>query len=888
MAPSSHFSLDGAWDFHFQPPAGAVTFAALADVTTWRTAQVPLPWQAQFDDLRLESGVAWYRRSFPLDAAPAADNVVHLHFGAVDYFATVWLNGVELGSHEGGYLPFHFDVTGHVRAGENELVVRVEDANDDRSRFPERPFSEVPHGKQSWYGPIGGIWQSVRLETLPALHMTSLKLTPNIEDNAIAVDVALSLPLPEGCRLEAIAFRMDGTANTLKHLDAAGHGKAELRGVARRWSPDDPYLYRVVVELRQGDTLVHAVEANCGFRTVEARDGRIFLNGQPVYLRGVLDQAYYPETIYTIPSVAFLEDQARKAKALGLNCLRTHIKIEDPRYYDVADRFGLLIWTEIPNWVLLTDKTDERAKATFRQMVERDWNHPSIIIWTLINENWGTDLSRNPDHRQWLRDLYPWAKEVDPTRLIVDNSACHGNSHVTGDLEDYHYYTCIPDHAPAWDSLIAGFANRSDPRIWYADCEQDRRTDLPLILSEFGNWGLPDANRLNEKGSEPWWFETGHEWGEGIVYPHGVQKRYRDHGLDKTFGAYEEFVRQSQVHMAKSLHYEISTMRLHHPVGGYIITEFTDVHWECNGLLTMQREVKAGLAEYLVPVNQDRVAVIRPNRWSGAPGETLSVEVRSSGLNGALTTGELHWSCGEQSGHFGPEGGTVDVALTAAGLHTFRARWQEAGGDASPENQVELACVAPAVPARPVSVVDDAELAAALRGLGYQVVEEEESGSTGALLIARRYTAALQHAVQQGAHLLLLVDTNSTTGDGAVHLPFAYVAPREGTPWQGDWATSFSWLRKEGPFATLPGTPLLEMEYLPVAPDAVLVVNSLWAASSHSWANLALGWIHRPVSLLAEMPYGKGHVTMTTFSLPAHVVASDVVAQALLAGMVQL
>ena len=131
------------------------------------------------------------------------------------------------------------------------------------------------------------------------------------------------------------------------------------------WSPDTPNLYRVETSLRAGGQVQDSYSDTCGFRTVEARDGRIYLNGQPIYLRGVLDQAYYPETIYTPPSVEFLEDQARKAKALGLNCLRIHIKIEDPRYYEVADRLGLLIWTEIPNWVLLTPATDRRAKATF-------------------------------------------------------------------------------------------------------------------------------------------------------------------------------------------------------------------------------------------------------------------------------------------------------------------------------------------------------------------------------------------------------------------------------------------------------------------------------------------------------------------------------------------
>ena len=136
------------------------------------------------------------------------------------------------------------------------------------------------------------------------------------------------------------------------------------------------------------------------------------------------------------------------------------------------------------------------------------------------------------------------------------------------------------------------FAGRSSRWIWYADCLDKRRPDLPLIVSEFGNWGLPDPDSLKEQGDEPWWFETGHEWGEGIVHPHGMRQRFDYFGLGKVFGSFDQFITDSQEHMARSLHYEISSMRLQPEVGGYVITEFTDVHWECNGLLTMQREVK--------------------------------------------------------------------------------------------------------------------------------------------------------------------------------------------------------------------------------------------------------------------------------------------------------
>ncbi|MCB0159024.1 MAG: beta galactosidase jelly roll domain-containing protein, partial [Caldilineaceae bacterium] len=186
MNTRTRHDLDGVWQFTLTdtitptPPADAV----------WRAAVVPMPWQAQFDDLRHATGVGWYERTLTLDAAPAGAAV--LHFGAVDYHATVWVNGALIGEHEGGYLPFEFDVAAHLHAGDNTIRVRAVDANDDRETFPDFPFSEVPHGKQSWYGPIGGIWQSVWLEERNPAHIRSLRLTPDAADGVIhiAADVA--------------------------------------------------------------------------------------------------------------------------------------------------------------------------------------------------------------------------------------------------------------------------------------------------------------------------------------------------------------------------------------------------------------------------------------------------------------------------------------------------------------------------------------------------------------------------------------------------------------------------------------------------------------------------------------------------------------------------
>ncbi|MDQ3250205.1 MAG: glycoside hydrolase family 2, partial [Chloroflexota bacterium] len=649
-------------------------------------------------------------------------------------------------------------------------------------------------------------------------------------------------------------------------------------------------LYRVTATLVVSGEAVDELSATCGFRTVEGRDGRIYLNGAPIYLRGVLDQAYYPETIYTPPSLEFLEDQVRKAKALGLNCLRCHIKIEDPRYYEVADRLGILIWTEIPNWVLLTPATSARVKATFRQMVERDWNHPSIFAWTLVNENWGTDLKRNPAHRQWLADFYHEAKVIDPTRLIVDNSACNGNFHVAGDIEDFHEYRAIPDHAAEWDEWVAEFAGRESDWVWAKDFAHERRADLPLIVSEFGNWGLPDPANIQEHGADPWWFENGHEWGDGIVYPHGMKERFDFWQLGNVFGSFETFTEQSQGHMARSLAYEIGSMRLHAAIGGYVITEFTDVHWECNGLLDMQRNVKHGLDTQFVPINQDQVVVARPHGWSGRPGTSVAVDIQAFDVDDKAGYGRLHWQAGAASGDIAAPGGIVQIPLTAVGIETLQVRWLAADETGLASHAVELACLLPPLPERKVRVLDDSALASVLTHLGYNVVSggrpSRSQGDT--LLVTRRYTKELQTAVQAGAQVLLLAGSDFAQNKRNIRLPGGGVLARKGTIWQGDWATSFSWLKKTGPFAHLPGGPLLEMEYADIMPDAVIVGLPAWLTREQSWAGLALGWIHKPVSLLAKLPYGNGALTVTTFNLTAALLEQNVIAQGLMSGLVTL
>ncbi len=880
MSFRKRISLDGPWKFQIDPSNSN----SLDDIVQWREATVPMPWQAQFDDLRNYSGAAWYQREFEVDELPSGAAI--LHFGAVDYHAMVWFNDQLIGDHEGGYLPFEFDVTPQLKIGLNTITVKGIDA-DDSEQWPDFPFSEVPHGKQSWYGPIGGIWQSVWLEYRAEFHLQFLRITPDPQTGLLTCQTNLNTSSTmDQAAVEIQVFGPDGDMVVEGQLKTVTGGDLRLDpDTIAWWSPDTPHLYTVTATLVIAGEAVDQISETCGFRTIEARDGRLYLNGEPIYLRGALDQAYYPETIYTPPSMEFLEDQIHKAKSLGLNCLRCHIKIEDPRYYEAADRLGILIWTEIPNWVWLTPQASDRVKETFRQMVVRDWNHPSIIAWTLVNENWGTDLDHNPEHRRWLAEFFHEAKALDPTRLVIDNSACCSNMHVASDIEDFHMYRAIPDHARGWDEWVADFANRAD-WAWAQDYAHERRDDLPLLVSEFGNWGLPHPDNIQEQGQDPWWFETGFDRDGGIVYPHGFLQRFDYWQLEQVFGSFDRFIADHQRHMALSLAYEIASMRLLPRIGGYVITEFTDVHWECNGLLDMQRNIKQNL-ETLVRVNQDKVVIIRPQQWSGCPDDTLGVNIQAFGVDGLGSEGMLSWRAGSKTGTIPAPGGIAEIKLPSdrpAGKLPVQAQWL-ADGTVLAQNTVEVAWAAPETPLQKLRVVDDTELAQRLKQLGYSVVDEPTAEDV--VLVSQHYTPELQTTVQKGASLLLLLGPKALDNSTA-KLPGGWVVPREGTPWQGDWATSFSWLKRSGPFANLPGTPLLDMPYADIMPEAVIAGVPAWAMRHRSWAGLALGWLHKPVSLLVDVPYGRGRMVVTTFKLTAETLANNVIAQNLLAGMVNL
>jgi hypothetical protein len=889
-------SLDGAWDFHFSGDARV----AIESVERWRPCTVPAPWQAVFPDLRQRNGRAWYRRTFELPAEWLG-GAVFLRFGAVNYYAEVLVNRTPVTQHEGGWLPFEAEIGPVLRPGGNEVAVHVTAPTDDPAAYPEYPFSEIPAGKQSWYGPQGGIWQSVLLERRAPDHIRAVHLRPRRPSGSVEITLDLSRPLSIPHDLELQIDAPDGRTVAAARLALAA-GQEQISTVLEvpqplDWSPDAPRLYELRTALRRRGEVTDTVRERFGFRSIETRAGRIYLNGQALFLRGALDQDYYPDGICTAPSEAFIEDQFRKAKALGLNCLRCHIKVPDPRYYAVADRVGLLIWTELPNAGRLTARARARAEATLRGILERDGNHPSIFCWTIINENWGTDLVHSAEDRAWLCRTVDWLKTTDPDRLVVDNSPIAPSFHLRSDLEDYHFYAAIPDHRRSWDGFIEALAAR--PAWTYGPGAEAVRTgNEPLLCSEFGNWGLPEPERLREaEGAEPWWFETGQDWGDGVAYPHGLESRFRAAGLERVFGDLPAFMEAVQWQQYRALKYQIETMRRRPTLAGYVITEFTDCHWESNGLLDMRRNPRvfhdafaASNAETVVVPGWERVAY-----WAG---ETIRVDpVAAHGGGELLADVTLRWRCDIAGGDTGPfllEPGARDLPPVVFAAPTLQASTVQrlelelvAGGRTLATNHVDLTLLPRRAlpPLGDIRIWSSDELAARIQALGYRPAPSLLEADVA---IVSALDETLCAAIRGGARVVLLADHPMELQPIFPHWQAARVVRRSGTMWQGDWISSFSWLRRDGPFARVPGGPLIDYAFDRVIPHHVIAGCNAWDFQARVHAGMVVGWVHKPAGLIVERERGLGKLVVSTFRLLGDAPGTDPVATALLDGLIEL
>jgi hypothetical protein len=911
-------SLQGSWQFQLDPE-GSISVESL---NPDREIPVPLPWQAAFPELQQYSGYAWYRRAFDLDAQWLGGELL-LTFGAVDYWCQVFVNGQLCGEHEGGHTAFTFNIRQHAKVGANELAVRVYDAattgmtihrwpDDAQNSHPTRPpFDphDVPHGKQEWYINAGGIWQDVTLTAVPTVYLNDVRVVTNIHTGDVEVSVTLAGAVDAGTLhaevegLTAQATLSPGQTNYALRLHIPN---------PRLWSTDAPNLYNLTVRL---DTPAGDDEraVRFGFREFIARDGKLWLNGEPFFLLAALDQDLYPGTIYTPPSTEFLRDEFEKAKHLGLNCLRCHIKPPDPRYLDLADEMGLLVWEEIPSWrtfhirgtvhpaqLEFSEEVKQRATDTLREMIRRDFNHPSVVIWTIVNEDWGTALPLSAADRAWVAEMYDTCKQLDPTRLVVDNSACGGpwspNIHVKSDLDDFHIYMNVPDNADSFEQFMEQFALRP---LWTFSSSGDaqRTGQEPLVLSEFGNWGLPSFKALaGPNGEAPDWFHLGPWWStwEGEPgWPRDVIERFDRLGLGAIWPDYEAFAAASQWHQYTAMKFEIEAMRRQPTLCGYVITELSDIYWESNGLMDFNRCPKV-YHDVFRTVNNEDVLVPQLKNYAYWDDQTIN-----AGMHGAHYSG-ADWSKAKLRWRLNGTEGESDVPPVARGevadfgrhqimlpkVETTRMMQAEFtlrgdNGDELARNALDL-LVLPAsarqakytgkitVLVRPreerasraAEAVAMSGFVANVASLGYQV--DRQLTADTQLIISYYPTMEALQWVREGGMMLYL-----SAGAG----PFFYRQGRSGS-YGGGWITSFSWLRP-GIYQRLNVPNPVTMPFRHVMPLGAIVGLPYDdpAVQGDFLAGQISGWLHHPAFHTVQFRYGRGRVIQTTYPLMAAIEA---------------
>ncbi len=564
-------NLNGPWDFAFDPQdeGEAAHWQQPGHGAFTRTIIIPFPWeshcawgteswagndnwfspQAYLDPASVTRDnytqaprhtIGWYRRRVTVPAHGPGEGV-WLNVGAADWEVKVWVNGQLVGEGRSGYVPFACDITPALAAGDQEatIVIRVHDPQGTEDK---------PLGKQhKWYTTTSGIWQPVWLDVRPQVHLTGVRLTPKLNPPRVVCEASCSEAW--GQRHCQVTVRDEAGNEAARGATTPGSAEVTLPlgADARLWSPEDPHLYTARVQLLDEDRVLDTVETAFGLREIavaplyEGGPKYLTLNGEPIYLKGALDQSFNPWGVYAWRSDEDIIRDLQLAKDAGFNFLRIHIKPEDPRFLYWADRLGMLIMYDFPNlgYDGYGEVGCERWEWTFRQLLARDFNHPCIFAWVLFNETWGLgfkEYAQAPDRQEWVKRMFRLAKELDPSRPIEDNSAC-SYDHVLTDINSWHFY--INDYEKAREHIAKVIAE-THPGSTFNYVGGNTQGDEPLLNSEYG----------------------------------GISARMGDMDVSWCFKFLTDLLRREE------------------KVCGYVYTELQDIEWEYNGIYNYDRTRK--------------------------------------------------------------------------------------------------------------------------------------------------------------------------------------------------------------------------------------------------------------------------------------------------------
>ena len=554
-------SLNGTWKFTYDDEG---QYTRPSNIPLWdQSIEVP------FAPESIRSGIhntgfhtnCWYEREF--DVMPGGDRVL-LHFGAVDYRARVWVNGQFMADHEGGHTPFSMDITAvlHPEGHQTVTVWAEDDPHDLAKPRGKQDWQREPHS--IWYPRTSGIWQTVWLEQVPQTYIERLKWTPHFDRWEIGFEAFVAGKSQKEMQLKVrLTVGNQLLVNdTYEVLNGEIHRRIALSDPGiddyrneLLWSPEKPTLIDADIQLWCQGQLVDVVQSYTAMRTVSIQRDRFMLNGHPYYLRMVLDQGYWEDTLMTAPSDEALRRDVELAKQMGFNGVRKHQKIEDPRFLYWADVLGLMVWEEMPSAYRFTPKAVERLMKEWTETIERDASHPCIVVWVPCNESWGVpDLTATPAHQHCVQALYHLTKTLDPTRPVIGND---GWESTATDILAIHDY----------DTKPLRLAKRYGPEVKLSDLfDHHRPGGRVLTLDGYPHQGQPIM--LTEFG--------------GIAFTKPEADPYT-WGYTRSHNAPELQLQYSAL---------LQTVNKVEMFSGFCYTQLTDTFQEANGLLYIDRTPK--------------------------------------------------------------------------------------------------------------------------------------------------------------------------------------------------------------------------------------------------------------------------------------------------------
>ena len=566
-------NLNGSWQFCFDDNNEGLAEKWYLDEKEFRDQiEVPFVYQCKLSGIQEDKNheILWYKKSFEIETN--GKERVLLHFGAVDYHAMIFLNGGLVCEHEGGHTSFTVDITDFLDRNKKEqsLAVRVYDPLEDEL---------IPRGKQIWedqpkgiwYTGTTGIWQTVWVEKVNHKYISDLKFTSLFDEGKESI-ICITEDTDFG---DAIAYQISFEGNTICEGEVKCHNhtikwdvdliqnhifRTNFHDNGWAWTPESPSLFEVLLVLKDAEGHVFdRVESYFGFRKVHKENGMVYLNNKPYYQKLVLDQGYWREGLMTAPADEAFKRDIELAKEMGFNGCRKHQKTEDPIFLYWADKLGFLVWGECASTVMYDPKAVKRLMTEWTEIIQRDYNHPSIIVWVPLNESWGIpNVHRNSMQQHFSQTMYHVLHALDDTRLVISNDGwemtetdiCAIHNYMHGQKEEVrkfaHYREMLANSrnlidmpSTCWDIYAKGFAH----------------TGEPVMLTEFGGIGF----ELSGEGA----------WGYTSVENEDDFLEDYTRIMDTIFDS----------------------------VGlcGYCYTQLTDVEQEMNGLLTYDRRPKCDL-----------------------------------------------------------------------------------------------------------------------------------------------------------------------------------------------------------------------------------------------------------------------------------------------------